>query len=214
MTYHLSSPPGICEVCIPQSFILYAVLCKSLFVLLSFFICPCTLLSAFLQITAPEYHFGFFILCLIYNFISWKINKLGFCFKCVFKGDLRRVQLLDQELPTLPEHLGSLPIFSGVCVTRSLVLCVCFVDRYLSFCTFSFGHCVVCSSSIYGFWLPLWYLLTLLVLLYFFFWPLCCLFFFDIRIVITPLVSFGHCVVCSSIYRLWLPPFGIFKLFL
>ena len=26
-----------------------------------------------------------------------------------------------------------------------------------------FGHCVVCSSSIYGFWLPLWYLQTLLV---------------------------------------------------
>ena len=24
----------------------------------------------------------------------------------------------------------------------------------LSFCTFSFGHCVVCSSSIYRFWLP------------------------------------------------------------
>jgi hypothetical protein len=23
-------------------------------------------------------------------------------------------------------------------------------------CTFSFGHCVICSSSIYGFWLPLW----------------------------------------------------------
>ena len=43
------------------------------------------------------------------------------------------------------------PVFSGVRVTRSLVLCVCFVDRCLSFCTFSFGHCVVCSSSIYGF---------------------------------------------------------------
>jgi hypothetical protein len=28
-------------------------------------------------------------------------------------------------------------------VTRSLVLCVCFVDRCLSFCTVSFGHCVV-----------------------------------------------------------------------
>jgi hypothetical protein len=27
--------------------------------------------------------------------------------------------------------------------TWSLVLCVCFVDRCLSFCTFSFGHCVV-----------------------------------------------------------------------
>ena len=30
---------------------------------------------------------------------------------------------------------------------------------------------------------------SLFVLLYFFFWPLCCLFFFDIRILITPLVS-------------------------
>ena len=39
--------------------------------------------------------------------------------------------------------------------TRFLVLCVCFVDRYLSFCLFSFGHCVVYSSSIYGFELPL-----------------------------------------------------------
>jgi hypothetical protein len=30
-------------------------------------------------------------------------------------------------------------------------LYVCFVDRCLFFCTFSVGHCVVCSSSIYGF---------------------------------------------------------------
>jgi hypothetical protein len=59
----------------------------------------------------------------------------------------------------------------------------------LSFCPFSFGHCVVCSSSIYGFWLPLWYLQTLLVLLSFFFRALSCPFFFDIRILITPLVS-------------------------
>jgi hypothetical protein len=43
----------------------------------------------------------------------------------------------------------------------TLVLGVCFVDRCLSFCTFPFGHCVVCSSSICGFWLPLWYLQTL-----------------------------------------------------
>ena len=33
-----------------------------------------------------------------------------------------------------------------------------FVDRCLSFGTFSFNHCIVCSSSIYGFW----YLQTLL----------------------------------------------------
>jgi hypothetical protein len=48
--------------------------------------------------------------------------------------------------------------YSVTCVTRSLILYVCFVDRCLSFCTFSFGHLVACSSSIYGFWLPLWYL--------------------------------------------------------
>jgi hypothetical protein len=35
---------------------------------------------------------------------------------------------------------------------RSLFVLLCF----------SFGHCVVCSSSIYGLWLPLWYIQTLL----------------------------------------------------
>ena len=70
----------------------------------------------------------------------------------------RRVPLVEQELLTLREHLSSSPTFSGVRVTRSLVLYVCFICR------------------------------SLFVLLYFFFWPLCYLFFFDIRILITPLV--------------------------
>ena len=48
----------------------------------------------------------------------------------------RRVPLVEQERFTLPKHLSSPPIFSGVRVTRSLVLCVCFVDRCLSVCTF------------------------------------------------------------------------------
>ena len=68
---------------------------------------------------------------------------------------LRRVPLVEQELPTLSEHLSSPPVFSGVRFTRSLVLYVCLVDRCLSFCAFSFGHCGVCSSSIYGLWLTL-----------------------------------------------------------
>jgi hypothetical protein len=70
-----------------------------------------------------------------------------------------RVPLMEQGQLAL---LSSPPIFSGVRVTWSLVLCVCFVDRCLSFCTFSFGHCIVCSSSIYGFWLPLRYFQALL----------------------------------------------------
>jgi hypothetical protein len=92
--------------------------------------------------------------------------------------------------------------------------CLFFFDiRILITPLVSFGHCVVCSSSIYRFWLPLWYLVVIVlsVLLRYtdsdypfgILWPLCCLFFFDIRILITPL--FGHCVVCSLIYKFWLP---------
>ena len=83
-----------------------------------------------------------------------------------------------------------------------------------------FGHCVVWYTDsdcpfgifwslcclIYRFWLPLWYLLAIVLS--------------DIQILITPLVSFGHCVVwytdydypfgifwslCCLIYRFWLP---------
>ena len=50
----------------------------------------------------------------------------------------RRVPLVEQKMLTLPEHLSLLPIFSGVRVTLSLVLCACFVDRCLSFCAFFF----------------------------------------------------------------------------
>jgi len=77
--------------------------------------------------------------------IHYSINTL--CHSVIFN-----------KLNTMPNNLSHSDTFSGVLVTRSLVLCVCFVDRCLSFCVF-------------------------------FFWPLCCLFFFDIRILITPLVS-------------------------
>ena len=77
-------------------------------------------------------------------------------------------------------------------------------------------HCVVSSSSIYGFRLHLWYLFAIVssALLWYtdsdyhfgIFWPLCRLLFFDIQILITPLVFFDHCVVSSSsIYGFWLP---------
>jgi hypothetical protein len=50
----------------------------------------------------------------------------------------RWMSLVEQEVPILPEHLSSPPVFSGVRVTRSLVLYVCFVDSCLSFSTFFF----------------------------------------------------------------------------
>jgi len=44
-----------------------------------------------------------------------------------------QVSLVERELLTLPEQLSSPPVYSGVRVTRSLVLYVCFVGRCLSF---------------------------------------------------------------------------------
>ena len=48
----------------------------------------------------------------------------------------RRVPLVEKELLTLPEHLRSPPVFSGVRVKRYLVLCVCFVDVVCPFVVF------------------------------------------------------------------------------
>jgi hypothetical protein len=45
----------------------------------------------------------------------------------------RQVPIVEQEIPTLPEHPSTPLVFSGVRVTRSLVLCVCFVDLCLFF---------------------------------------------------------------------------------
>ena len=127
---------------------------------------------------------------------------------------------MEPVLPTLPEHLSSPLVFSGVRVTRSLVLCVCFVDRCLSICTFSFGHCVVCSSSIYIFWLPLWYLQTLPINSYHYInsthnytkivvcpfvlfllaivLSVCSSSIYGIWLLLWYLLTSGHCVVCSS----------------
>jgi hypothetical protein len=46
----------------------------------------------------------------------------------------------------------------------SLVFCVVFWRSLFRFslCLLSFGHCIVSPSSIYGFWLPIWYLESLL----------------------------------------------------
>ena len=90
-----------------------------------------------------------FIISLVVN-ISWSFPHSWRITGLVIKLT-RRVPLVEQELPTLPKKMSSPPVFSGARVTRSLALCSCSVDRS---CPFSFCHCVVCSCSIYGFWLP------------------------------------------------------------
>jgi hypothetical protein len=89
--------------------------------------------------------------------------------------------------------------------------CLSFHLRLLITPLFSFGHCIV-SPSIYSFWLKLWYLLVIVLSLLPFtasdytfgiFWSLYCL-SFHLQLLITPLVSFGHCIVSPSIYSFWL----------
>ena len=78
-----------------------------------------------------------------------------------------------------------------------------------------FGHCIVRTSSIYGFWLLLWYILVIVLSVFRLFtasdysfgifWSLYCPYFVYLRLLITPLVYFGHCIVrISSIYGFWL----------
>ena len=67
----------------------------------------------------------------------------------------RRVPLVEQELLTLPGAPEIILGFSGIFVTRSLVFCVVFYrSLFVRLSFFSFGHCVVCPSPIYGFWYP------------------------------------------------------------
>jgi hypothetical protein len=74
-----------------------------------------------------------------------------------------------------------------------------------------FGHCVVRTLSIYDLWLLLWYILVIVLSVlrlftasdYFFgiFWSLYYPYFVYLRLLITPLEYFGHCIVrTSSIY--------------
>jgi hypothetical protein len=59
----------------------------------------------------------------------------------------RRMPVVEKELLTLPEHLSSPPVFNGVHVTRSLVLCVCFVDLFVLLSFFFWPLCYICSSG-------------------------------------------------------------------
>ena len=99
-----------------------------------------------------------FYLCYLYLFMHTGVLHyfpIIWCSPCLTVT--RQMSYVEQELLTLTENWSSSQFFNGVHVTRSLVLCVCFVDWCFSFCTFSFSYCIVCPS-IYIFWLPLWYL--------------------------------------------------------
>ena len=178
-------------------------------------------LSVLLKFTDSHYPFGIFCpLCCLF-FLDLRILIIPLvsfvlcvvCSSSIYKFSLPIWCLLSIVFSVLLRFTDShypFGIFWPLCFLFFLDLRI-LITPLVSFC-----HCVVCSSQIYGFLLPLWFLLSIVlsVLLRFtdshypfgIFWPLCCLFLLDLRILITPLVSFGHCVVCSSsIYGFSLP---------
>jgi hypothetical protein len=129
-----------------------------------------------------------------------------------------RVSLVEQELLTLSELLSSPPGFSGVRVTRSLVLYVCFVDRCLSFCLLAIVLSVLrYTDSDYPFGIfKLYHFQVHWVAIISSHkarsligendhWLVCIIEQVHFKKLAIPVCSFGHCVVCSSIYRFWLP---------
>ena len=175
----------------------------------------------------PAYSFGiFWSWCCLY-FFDWLLTPLVFCGHDVVCTSSIDGLTLWYLLVMMWSVLVRLPAYP-FCIFWSWY-CMYFFDCRLTTLV-SFGHDVVCTCSIAG--LPLLYLLVMIlyVLLrlpaYHFgiFWSWCFLYFFDCRL--TPLVSFGHDVVCTSIdclllwyilvkmlsVLLWLTayPFGIF----
>jgi hypothetical protein len=126
---------------------------------------------------------------------------------------MKRVIRQVPQLPICPEHFSSIPGFSGFALLNFLSSVYCIVDHCLFLCPFSFCHCIVCPSLIYGFWLHLWYLLAIVlsVPLWFtasdytfgIFWPLYCLSLFGLRLLITPFVLSNMSYSSHQLIKSW-----------
>ena len=123
----------------------------------------------------------------LFHFYVMQITRYIFRFRNHLSPSLqqrvtRRLSLVEQELLTLLQHLSPPRLFVGFVFLNvyfsflcSFVLfCFCFVfcffvDRCLSFCTFSCCHSIVCPFAIYDFQLFLSYLQTFLTCNHIFF---------------------------------------------
>ena len=166
-----------------------------------------------LRFTAFDYPFGILwpLYCLFFD-LRLLIATLVSCGHCIVCSSIYGFWLLLWYLVAIV--LSVLRFTASDCHFSILWPLHClFFDLWLLIATLvSCGHCIVCSS-IYGFWLPLWYLVAIVLYVLQFtasdchfsiLWPLYCL-FFDLWLLIATLVSCGHCIVYSSIYGFWLP---------
>jgi hypothetical protein len=105
--------------------------------------------------TAPEFTPGF----------KWGSCYSIFSFMCMFCRPLFVLFLLTIVLSVLLQYTDSNYPFG---IFKLWSLCCLFFNIQIlitPLVSSNFGHCVVCSSSIYRFWLSLWYLQTLAIVL-------------------------------------------------
>jgi hypothetical protein len=178
------------------------------------------IVSSVLQFTASDYPFA----------ICWPLYHLSFNLRLLITPLLYVGHCI--VCPT-SIYAFWLPIWYLLAIVSSVLLWFMSSDYHIGICwpfyrlsyfnvcllitsLLYVAHCIVCPTSIYAFWLPLWYLLVIVssVVLqcmsseynFVICWPLYRLSYFDLCLLITSLVSFGHCIVCpTSIYAFWLP---------
>ena len=173
-------------------------------------------MSVLLRFTASDYSFGIFwsLYCLFFYALRLLITPLiyfGHCIVCpstLYGFSLLLWYLLAIVLSVLLRFTASHYSFGIFWPLHCLSF---YALRLLITPLVSFGHCIVCPSTLYGFSLLLWYLLAIALSVLRFtsshypfgiFWPLYCLSFYALRLLINPLIYFGHCIVCpSTLYR-------------
>ena len=102
-------------------------------------------------------------------YYEWHINKLlnkeNTFFLTIFK-DFRQILVAFKYFVQPDWRISPSFKLDSCCSIFSFLRCRFFVDHCLSFCPFSFGHCIACPS-IYDFRQSFWHLQTFLIC-----WPI------------------------------------------
>jgi hypothetical protein len=85
------------------------------------------------------------------NFMRYREIWLDTSIRKYIQEQIKHVNTAKQMAVNTNCVIHFYPVFSGIRIVRALVLCVCFVDHCLPLGPFSFGHCVACPFSSYGF---------------------------------------------------------------
>ena len=188
---------------------------KPFFVLLRFSFCVC--------IVCPSSIYGFWLPLLYLQASLCPFALFILLLYCLSFSNLRLLitSLVSSSCSLSFCTFSFVIVFSVFLFTASYYLFGIFKPLFVLL-PFSFCHCIVCPSSIYGFWLPLWYLQASLCPFALFLLSLYCLSFFYLQLLITSLVpssfSLSFCLFSFAIVLSVLLftasdyLFGIFKL--